>query len=82
MLTVDANIEVKRDGEFLSLPVDSIVPGDIVKIETNAKIPADVVIMQGKCIVSEALLTGESTPFLKERLSVHDPTIIESKHVV
>lgn len=37
-------------------------------------IPADLILVQGSCIVNEAMLSGESTPLLKESIELNDPS--------
>jgi manganese-transporting P-type ATPase len=53
------------------------VPGDLISLRRakgggsgNWVIPADAVIVKGGLVVNEAMLTGESTPLLKESLDV------------
>lgn len=45
--------------------IQSINPGDIVKILKGASIPADGVLMHGEMSVDESMITGESIPVLK-----------------
>ena len=47
--------------------------GDIVYIIPNDLIPADVLLISGKCITDESLITGESTPCLKQEYSNLSP---------
>lgn len=35
-------------------------------------VPADIILVHGTCIVNEAMLSGESTPLLKESIQVLD----------
>jgi cation-transporting ATPase 13A1 len=37
-------------------------------------IPADLILVQGSCIVNEAMLSGESTPLLKESIELNNPS--------
>lgn len=39
--------------------------GDIIEIRSNEVIPADVLLIEGKCLVDESTLTGETVPVLK-----------------
>ena len=52
-----------RDGERRSVPVASLVPGDLVVISSGDKVPADLRLLAVKGLrLEEATLTGESTP--------------------
>jgi len=70
---------VKRNGNFVDLPVEEIVPGDWVRLESGSKVPADLRILEASSLaIDEALLTGESvaaeklTQVLDEGLPVSD----------
>ena len=56
-----------RDGQPLSVPIQDIVPGDVVLLAAGSLVPADGVILEAADFyVSEAVLTGESFPVLKQ----------------
>eukprot|EP00879_Flechtneria_rotunda_P018825 GHRR01019759.1.p1 GENE.GHRR01019759.1~~GHRR01019759.1.p1 ORF type:complete len:982 (+),score=342.10 GHRR01019759.1:311-3256(+) len=57
-------VEVLRDGKFVSMPSQTLVPGDIMAIVPGT-LPADCVLLTGECIVDENMLTGESVPVRK-----------------
>lgn len=64
-------IKVKRDGQFVVLPVEEIVPGDLVNLEEGMNIPADGEVLSSNDLsINESQLTGESIPVTKE---VGDP---------
>ena len=52
--------KVKRDGKLIETSIDEIVVGDIVKLETGDKIPADGVLCSGAIAVDNSALNGES----------------------
>ena len=53
--------KVKRDGNWLDLNIEQLVPGDIVEIQSGMKIPADIRIIKSHNMrTDEAILTGES----------------------
>mgnify|MGYP002622902460 CR=1 FL=1 len=59
--------EVVRDGERKSVPVEEVVPGDVVVLNPGNKIPADgKLVDSNRFFVDEALLTGESVPVNKK----------------
>ncbi len=54
---------VQRDGQKRSVPVEDLVPGDVVYLHSGDKVPADLRIIQSKDLrIEEAPLTGESVP--------------------
>jgi Mg2+-importing ATPase len=56
-----------RDGRALDVPVEEIVPGDVVLLSAGSLVPADGVILNATdCFISEAVLTGESFPVTKQ----------------
>lgn len=62
-----------RNGKWIDLESDQLLPMDIVSITRTAEdsaIPCDLVLVEGTCIVNEAMLSGESTPLLKESIKL------------
>ena len=51
---------------LVNISSEEILPGDLVQIESNKKIPCDLLILRGTCVVDEAILTGESVPMTKQ----------------
>ncbi|MDA1127702.1 MAG: heavy metal translocating P-type ATPase [Chloroflexi bacterium] len=56
---------VVRDGEEVDIPVEQVVPGDIVLVRPGEKIPVDGLVTEGYSAVDESMLTGESMPVEK-----------------
>ena len=58
--------KVLRDGASQSVPVEEVVPGDLVLLSAGCLVPADGSIVDARdFFVSEAVLTGESFPVEK-----------------
>lgn len=58
--------DVWRDGKLISIPIDEVVPGDIVRLSAGDMLPADVRFLTTKdTFVAQAALTGESNPVEK-----------------
>ncbi len=65
MMVVKA--KVRRDGELVEIPMDELVPGDIVNIEAGDLVPADARILTAATLeIDESALTGESVPTPKQ----------------
>lgn len=54
-----------RNGETRELPVEELVLGDVISLESGMQIPADALILDGEIETDESLLTGESIPVRK-----------------
>ncbi len=53
---------VERDGGFVEVDVDEIVPGDRVRVRPGERIPVDGRVVEGESYVDESMLTGEPVP--------------------
>ena len=55
-----------RNGESIAVSAESLVPGDLVILQSGDKVPADLRLIRVKnLLVEEAALTGESLPVAK-----------------
>lgn len=52
---------LRQDGEWTSVPVSKIMPGDRLLVRTGDLVPVDGILL-GEAIVNESLMTGESLP--------------------
>ncbi|ORZ16338.1 cation-transporting ATPase [Absidia repens] len=69
-------IYVKREKKWIQVQTDELLPGDVISIvrtKDDEGVPCDLVIADGSCIVNEAMLSGESTPLLKESVVLRHP---------
>lgn len=70
-------IKVYRGGKWLEVQTDQLLPGDVVSVatrqQTETTVAADILLIHGTCIVNEAMLSGESTPLLKESIQLLEP---------
>ena len=53
---------VVRDGHWMTVPAEQIVPGDVVHLRMGDLVPADVRILDGHISLDQSALTGESLP--------------------
>jgi len=58
---------VLRDGKSVTVPVEDLVPGDVVLLKAGAVVPADCLLLESDSLnVDEATLTGETYPVEKQ----------------
>lgn len=68
-------IHCYRDGVWCRIQTDDLLPGDLISIahrQGDSTVPADVLLIHGSSIVNEAMLSGESTPLLKESIQASE----------
>jgi len=53
---------VRRDGNWMSVPADSLVVGDVVKLSLGSVVAADMQLISGSILIDQSMLTGESLP--------------------
>ena len=64
--SVALKAEVKRDGAFVQIGVENVVPGDLLRVRAGDIIPADALILESSAFTAgEAALTGEPYPVEK-----------------
>jgi len=57
---------VRRDGQTLTVPAESLFPGDVLQLKAGDRIPADALLISANELhVNEASITGESYPLRK-----------------
>ncbi len=57
---------VRPDGQETDVPIEAVLPGDLVAVRPGEKIATDGVVETGRSAVDEAMLTGESLPVEKQ----------------
>jgi Cu+-exporting ATPase len=57
---------VVRDSRESDIPVEEVLPGDLVVVRPGEKVPVDGVVTDGASAVDESMLTGESLPVEKK----------------
>jgi P-type Cu+ transporter len=56
---------VLRGKEELEIPVDEVLPNDVIAVRPGEKIPVDGLILSGQSYVDESMITGEPIPVSK-----------------
>ena len=56
---------VVRNGQEMDVPIEAVHIGDTVVVRPGEKIPVDGTIIEGRSVVDESMITGESIPVEK-----------------
>lgn len=63
---VRTTVQVFRDGQLRELPLEDVVPGDVVSLSAGGVIPADGILLEATSLfLDQAALTGETFPVEK-----------------
>ena len=74
---------VTRGGQFLEIPRNTIVPGDILLLDEGGRVPADARLIEAHNLrVDNAALTGESQPKRRTADSVDDEHWLDLANLV
>ncbi|KAI0131901.1 hypothetical protein BJ170DRAFT_611654 [Xylariales sp. AK1849] len=64
---------VYRVGKWTEVQSDKLLPGDLVSVsrtKEDSGVACDLLLVEGTAIVNEAMLSGESTPLLKDSIQL------------
>lgn len=67
------DINVYRENKWQLISSDELLPGDLASIcrtKDDSGVACDMVLVEGSAIVNEAMLSGESTPVLKDSIQL------------
>eukprot|EP00002_Diphylleia_rotans_P032381 TRINITY_DN6796_c0_g1_i7.p1 TRINITY_DN6796_c0_g1~~TRINITY_DN6796_c0_g1_i7.p1 ORF type:complete len:1160 (+),score=178.83 TRINITY_DN6796_c0_g1_i7:67-3546(+) len=64
----ECTVTVRRYHRKSRVLSSSLVPGDVVEVEQDMRLPCDGILVEGGCIMNESSLTGESVPVFKSSL--------------
>jgi magnesium-transporting ATPase (P-type) len=57
------NAQARRDGQWQEVPSEDLVPGDVVRLKSGDRVPADMRLLEAVNLrVEESALTGEAVP--------------------
>ncbi|RMX78290.1 hypothetical protein D0869_09206 [Hortaea werneckii] len=67
------DVYVYREGKWTEIQSDALLPGDLVSVgrtKEDSGVACDMLLVEGSAIVNEAMLSGESTPVLKDSIQL------------
>jgi len=57
---------VEADGRERDLPLEQVTVGQLLRVRPGEKVPVDGVVLEGRTVADESLITGESLPVEKK----------------
>ena len=81
--SVAVKAEVKREGTFVSVDVETVVPGDVFRVGVGDIIPADALVLEANAFTAnEAALTGEPYGVIKQPGEAKGQTAAEASNAL
>ncbi|KAL1960659.1 hypothetical protein VTO42DRAFT_7238 [Malbranchea cinnamomea] len=65
------DVWVYRQNKWVQITSDKLLPGDVLSVnrtKEDSGVACDILLIEGSAIVNEAMLSGESTPLLKDSI--------------
>lgn len=84
MAIPETSLLVYRAKQWTRMTSTELLPGDLAllrRTEEEQVVPCDLLLLTGHCITNEAMLTGESTPQMKEPLASKSLADLRSNHL-
>ena len=82
-LQVDQVWRLEEDGTKSIVPLERVVPGDLIVVNTGHVLPLDGILEHGDVMINQASLTGESVPVAKSPGSaVYAGSVVEEGNCV
>jgi len=63
---VPKTARIEKDGQELEIPIEELLPQNILVLKTGERVPADATVISGRAAIDESSLTGEPIPTEKE----------------
>ncbi len=60
---------ILSDGSEEDVPLETVEPGDRLRVRPGEKVPVDGIVLEGRSVVDESMITGESAPVEKAAAS-------------
>ena len=74
---------VRRDGAWIELPAELVVPGDVLSVGQGDRVTADVRLLSAERLrAQESVLTGESAPVDKHPRAVPRAAVVADRHSI
>ena len=67
------DVWVYRENKWQEITSDKLLPGDLMSVnrtKEDSGVACDILLVEGSAIVNEAMLSGESTPLLKDSIQL------------
>ncbi|HEX2216211.1 MAG TPA: heavy metal translocating P-type ATPase [Xanthobacteraceae bacterium] len=53
---------IRSDGSEADIPLDQVMPGDLLRVRPGEKVPVDGIVVEGQSAIDESMITGEPVP--------------------
>lgn len=77
------HVATLRAGKTVQLPIEALVPGDVVLLEAGSRIPADCRLLEAFGVsVNNATITGESIPLVRRATASATEALLQADNIL